>query len=71
MAWAKDQDATHKSFEELVNITATALEKHLRGEASQSSRQRKYGPGDATGHEEGGRIVEMLHKSKFDFLVDD
>ena len=66
----EDQEETYKAFKEVVNMTASALEKHLKGEESQSVGQKKDG-GEATGHVEGRRIVDMLHKKKSDLSDED
>ncbi|WP_449410003.1 DUF3140 domain-containing protein [Methylobacterium komagatae] len=70
MAGTKDHEETYKAFKEVVNMTASALEKHLKGEESQSVGQKKDG-GEATGHQEGRRIVEMLHKKKSELTDED
>ena len=66
----EDHEATYKEFKEVVNMTASALEKFLKGEDSQSVGQKKDG-GEATGHQEGRRIVEMLNTKKSDLSDDD
>ncbi|MGU3667565.1 DUF3140 domain-containing protein [Methylobacterium sp. A49B] len=71
MAETDDHEATYKAFKEVVNMTASALEKHLKGDASQSVGQKKGGAGEATGHQEGRRIVEILHAKKADLSDDD
>ncbi|TXN03227.1 DUF3140 domain-containing protein [Methylobacterium sp. WL64] len=70
MADKDDHEATYKAFKEVVNMTAAALDKHLGSEDSQAVGQKKDG-GEATGHQEGRRIVEMLHKKKSDLSDDD
>ena len=70
MAGTDDHETTYKAFKEVVNMTAAALEKHLKSKDSQSVGQRKDG-GEATGHVEGRRIVEMLHKNKSELSEDD
>lgn len=70
MAEKHDHQDTYKAFKEAVNMTASTLEKHLAGEASRSVGQKKDG-GEATGHVEGRRIVEILHKKKSDLSDDD
>ncbi len=65
-----DHAAIYKEFKEAVNMTASALEKFLETDESQSVGQKKGG-GEATGHKEGRRIVEMLHKKKADLTDDD
>lgn len=51
-------------------MTASALEKHLKGDDSRSVGQKKDG-GEATGHQEGRRIVEILNAKKADLSDDD
>jgi hypothetical protein len=70
MAETDDHATTYKDFKAVVNMTASALEKHLESEASQSVGQKKGG-GEATGHAEGRRIVAMLHKKKSDLSDED
>ncbi len=65
-----DRAEIYKEFKEAVNMTASALEKFLETDESQSVGQKKDG-GEATGHKEGRRIVEMLHKKKSDLTDDD
>jgi hypothetical protein len=70
MAEKDDHEEAYRAFKEVVNMTASALEKHLAGKDSQSVGQNKDG-GDATGHQEGRRIVAMLHKKKAELTDDD
>lgn len=65
MAASDDHAEIFKEFKEAVNMTASALEKFLESDESRSVGQKKDG-GEATGHKEGRRIVEMLHKKKAD-----
>ena len=66
----EDDEATYNEFKEVVNMTATTLEKHLKGDDSRSVGQKKDG-GEATGHQEGRRIVEILNTKKSDLSDDD
>lgn len=43
MAGTDDHEETYKAFKEVVNMTASALEKHLKSEESQSVGQKKDG----------------------------
>lgn len=70
MADKSDHDETYKAFKQAVNMTAAALERHLKSEQSQSVGQKKDG-GEATGHQEGRRIIEILHTNKADLTDDD
>ena len=73
---AKHDDDKHereriwKDFEAAVNMTPAALKKHLESEASQSVGQKSDG-GEATGHKEGRRILEIKAKKKADLTDDD
>lgn len=62
-------EATYKDFKEVVNMTASALKKYLKTDEGRSVGQRKGG--EATGNEEGRRIVEILHKKKSGLSDDD
>ncbi|SFL50470.1 DUF3140 domain-containing protein [Methylorubrum salsuginis] len=70
MAANDDHAEIYKNFKEAVNMTASALEKFLETDESRSVGQKTNG-GEATGHKEGRRIVEMLHKKKADLTDDD
>ena len=63
-------DATWKDFKSVVNMTASELDTFLDSDESQSVGQKKDG-GEATGHKEGRRIVEILGKRKTDLTDDD
>ncbi|MFG5121480.1 DUF3140 domain-containing protein [Methylorubrum sp. POS3] len=70
MAGKDDHAEIWTEFKEAVNMTASSLEKFLESDESQSVGQKKGG-GEATGHKEGRRIVEILHKKKADLSDDD
>lgn len=65
-----DRKKTYDDFKSAVNMTASALEKYLKSEESGSVGQEKDG-GEATGHQEGRRIVEILNRKKSDLTDDD
>lgn len=68
---SNDDHATiRKEFGTVVNMTPSALERFLQTDASRSVGQ-KEGGGEAVGHQEGRRIVEMLHKTTSDLTDDD
>ncbi|TXM88141.1 DUF3140 domain-containing protein [Methylobacterium sp. WL116] len=62
MAENEDREMIYKEFKSVVNMTAFALEKFLKSDASQSVGQKKDGATEAAGHQEGRRIIEILHK---------
>ena len=66
----EDHDAIWREFKGAVNMTPAALEKFLETDESRSVGQ-KTGGGEATGHVEGRRIVEILHKKRADLSDDD
>ena len=66
----EDHEATWKEFKQAVNMSASALEKFLETDESKSVGQKTDG-GEATGHVEGRRIVEILHKKKSELTDDD
>ncbi|HEV2541996.1 MAG TPA: DUF3140 domain-containing protein [Methylobacterium sp.] len=70
MAANEDHEESYKEFKVVVNMTASALEKHLKSEESQSVGQKKDG-GESTGHVERRRIVEMQHKKKSELTDED
>ena len=65
-----DHAETYKAFHEAVNMTAAKLDAFLKTDESQSVGQKKDG-GEATGHREGRRIVELLGTKAGDLSDDD
>ena len=66
-----DDASTWKDFKAAVNMTASALEKFLDTDASQSVGQKAKGSDESTGHASGRRIVDLLHTKKADLTEDD
>ena len=56
MADKDDHETIWRDFKSAVNMTASALERFLETDESQSVGQKTDG-GEATGHKEGRRIV--------------
>lgn len=54
-----DNESTYKEFKDVVNMTATELEKWLKSDESKDVGQKKDG-GESTGHESGRHIVSIL-----------
>ncbi|MGU3359302.1 DUF3140 domain-containing protein [Methylobacterium sp. M6A4_1b] len=69
-AKADDHAETYKAFHNAVNMTAAKLEAFLETDESRSVGQKTKG-GEATGHREGRRIVELLRTRKTDLSDDD
>ena len=70
MASGTDNEGKYREFKAAVNMTASAPERFLESEESPSVGHKTGGDG-ATGHQEGRRIVEILHKKKVDLSDDD
>ena len=57
----KDDNEVIKEFNEIVNMTASELEKWLKSNDSQSAGWSKSdGGGESVGHDSGRRIIEIL-----------
>ena len=71
---ADERRETVAAFNEVVNMTPAALEKHL---ASEDSKRVGWkgddgkGAGESVGHASGRRIVELKHKKQADLTDDD
>lgn len=68
----KDEDhkQTWDEFHDVVNMSASELEKWLDSDDSKSVGQ-KSGGGESTGHESGRHIVKILKAKKSDLSDDD
>ncbi len=66
-----DRDATLAAFNEAVNMTPAAIEKHLSTDESQQVGFTHDGEGESVGHHSGRRIVEIKRKKKADLTDDD
>jgi hypothetical protein len=67
---ADDDAASRSEFDDVVNMTASELEKWLDSAESKEVGQ-KSGNGESTGHASGRRIVELLRTKKDDLSEDD
>lgn len=67
----QENQQVEKEFKELVNMSASQLEKWLGSEESQSVGQKKDGATESAGHESGKKIIEILSKKGKDFDEDD
>jgi hypothetical protein len=65
-----DGDASRGEFNEVVNMTASELEKWLDNDESKEVGQ-KSSNGESTGHASGRRIIELLRTKKDDLSEDD
>ena len=66
-----DREAIWREFSESVNMTPAALEKWLETEDSRSVGWTHDGEGEAVGHQEGRRIVEMKRKARAELTAED
>ena len=66
-----DHDETAKEFHDVVNMTASELEKWLETDESKDVGQKSDGGGESTGHASGRRIIELLNAKKSDLSDDD
>jgi hypothetical protein len=67
----EDNQATLKEFQEAVNMSAKELETWLKTEESLSVGMKESENAESTGHQSGGRIIEILHKKKSEYTEDD
>ncbi len=68
---AEDKAAVRAEFKEAVTMTAKQLESWLKTDESRSVGQTPEGEAESTGHGEGRRIVEILHRKQADLSDDD
>jgi hypothetical protein len=74
MTGADERRETIAAFNEAVNMTPAAIEKHLETEESQSvgwKGEDGKGSGESVGHASGRRIVELKHKKQAELSEDD
>jgi hypothetical protein len=65
-----DREDVRAEFDDVVNMTASELERWLETEESQSVGQKNAG-GESTGHESGRRIVAILRTRRADLSDED
>lgn len=70
MSEKNSRDETISEFKELVNMTASEIERWLQTDDSKEVGQKDDG-GESTGHQSGRRIVRILGKKKADSSDDD
>jgi hypothetical protein len=64
-----EQD-TYREFKDVVNMSASELEKWLATDEAQAVGQKRDG-GESVGHDSGRRIVQLLHTKKADLTEAD
>lgn len=58
-------------FDQAVNMTAHELESWLKTEESLSVGQKSSEQAEATGHQSGRHLIQLLHKKKSEYTDDD
>lgn len=73
MAALDDQEKkdVKTEFDDVVNMSASQLEKWLKTDESNSVGQKKDGDDESTGHKSGEKIIEILGKKTADLSDDD
>lgn len=73
MAALDDQEKKEvkTEFDDVVNMSASQLEKWLKTDESNSVGQKKDGDDESTGHKSGEKIIEILGKKAADLSDDD
>ena len=67
----QEKKQVQSEFKEVVNMSASQLEKWLKTEESKSVGQKKDGDDESTGHKSGERIIDILSKKSGDLSDDD
>lgn len=68
---AKEKKEIGKEFDEVVNMSASQIEKWLKTDESKSVGQKKDGDDESTGHKSGEKIIDILGKKAADLSDDD
>lgn len=58
----KEKKEVKKEFDEVVNMSASQLEKWLKTEESKAVGQKNNGDDESTGHKSGEKIIDILGK---------
>ncbi|MGF7217570.1 hypothetical protein GGR92_003744 [Spirosoma lacussanchae] len=68
---ADEKKAIKSEFDEVVNMSASQIEKWLKTEESKSVGQTKEGDDESIGHQSGEKIIDILGKKSADLSEDD
>jgi len=68
---ANEKKVIKNEFDEVVNMSASQLEKWLKTEDSKSVGQTKEGDDESIGHQSGEKIIDILGKKSADLSEDD
>ncbi|RYC70250.1 MULTISPECIES: DUF3140 domain-containing protein [Spirosoma] len=66
-----EKKAIKSEFDEVVNMSASQLEKWLKTEESKSVGQTKEGDDESIGHQSGEKIIDILGKKSADLSESD
>ena len=67
----KEKKEVKADFDDVVNMSASQLEKWLKTDESASVGQKKDGDDESTGHKSGEKIIDILGKKAADLSDDD
>lgn len=66
-----EKKEVYGEFKDVVNMSASTLEKWLATPESQEVGQKKDGESESTGHQSGKKIIEILGKKQAELDDDD
>jgi hypothetical protein len=66
-----EKKAVRTEFDDVVNMSASAIEKWLQTDESKSVGQKKGSDDESIGHKSGERIIDILNKKQADLSDDD
>ena len=61
-----EKKEVRNEFDEVVNMTASAIKKWLETDESKEVGQKKDGDDESTGHQSGRKIIDILDKKQAD-----
>jgi len=67
----KEKKDVQNEFDEVVNMSASAIKKWLETDESKAVGQKKDGDSESIGHESGKKIIAILDKKQADLTDDD
>jgi len=67
----KEKKDVQNEFDEVVNMSASAIKKWLETDESKAVGQKKDGDNESIGHESGKKIIAILDKKQADLTDDD
>lgn len=67
----KEKKEIKQEFDQVVNMSASQIEKWLKTDESKEVGQKKDGDDESTGHKSGEKIIQILGKKSGDLSGDD